>query len=85
MSESPSLTPTPTPTLSELMTKREAIYQRQRELNQELNQLETNLKQVKKEILKTCDHVWEREDVYCGPYDKPDNICRRCNSIQYRF
>ena len=73
------------PELSQLLEKRESLFQHQIKLNQQLKMVEREIDQVKKDILKTCDHVWEREMVYCGPYEKPDNICRLCNSIQYRF
>lgn len=73
------------PELSQLLEKRESLFQQQMKLNQQLKMVQSEIDQVKKDILKTCDHVWERECVYCGPYEKPDNICRRCNSIQYRF
>ena len=26
----------------------------------------------------SCDHKWERENTYCGPYDKPPWVCKLC-------
>ena len=29
-------------------------------------------------IYLSCNHIWERENTYCGPYDKPPWVCKLC-------
>lgn len=29
-------------------------------------------------LYKNCSHIWEKDDFFCGPYDKPGYICKTC-------
>ena len=71
--------------LSELMNKRVELNRRKYQLEMEIVQIESEIKKNQNEILHTCDHNWVRDSAYYGPYDKPDDICTICGSINYRY
>ena len=68
--------------LVSLLKNRERLEKEMQELFKKQKWIEKKLKEVSDKILDTCDHKWERENVWVGPYDKPDLICSICNSIR---
>ena len=51
----------------------------------EIQNLKDNISKLKMNIYNKCSHEWVREDVYTGPYDKPDFICKHCGLYKDRL
>ena len=68
--------------LSILLEQRNKIYQRLNDLAQEKKRLNYELKEIGKNIEKTCSHQWE----IChtgGAYSERYYICTICKSESY--
>jgi len=46
-----------------------------------IKQNKLQIEKIQNNILNMCDHDWEYMDVV-NMYDKPDKICKKCNSIK---
>ena len=71
--------------LEELFTIYNANRNNISEKMQELDKLQNNKKVIQYWLYKKCSHHWEREDVYSGPYDKPDYVCTKCGLIKDEY
>ncbi len=70
--------------IAKLSELKKSIYQEIYSTEKEIIRLKKKIDQIEDILMGLCDHEWEFED-YCGMYDKPDKICRLCNSRIVRF
>ena len=68
-----------------LIVTRTELENKKYQLERELKNMEKILDTNRDEILKTCIHKWNRSSVYTGPYEKPDLICSKCQSVLSRW
>jgi hypothetical protein len=59
-------------------------YRNITDLKKQITLANTKIEQMEKILLKICNHKWEYDNCY-GMYEKPDKICRICNSRKVRF
>ena len=53
-----------------------------------IKKIKQDIDEIDKEIYKKCEHNWERDYSYAGPYTKPEIVCTKCNlfkSYHYYF
>ena len=73
-------------TLEQLLNIRYDLNKNQRKLQQQLDIIEKEIKSNEADILKTCKHNWIHDPNYSpAPYERPDNVCTICHSIDYRW
>ena len=70
--------------LEDLLKEKKTLEEIQYNLSQKQKEINNKITNITKIIFNKCDHQWEVENVWVGPYDKPDLICKICNSIKYR-
>lgn len=75
----------PSISLETLIETRKRLEMTKHELKQQLAKIERKQKINEKAIRDTCQHNWVRDTAYYGPYDKPDDTCTICGTINYRF
>ena len=72
--------------LEKLMTTRDKLANEKNNLHQRLYMIQEEIKKNNEEIYVTCKHNWIRDPFYSpAPYEKPDDVCTICNSINYRW
>ena len=73
-----------TDNIIQLIELKHSIYKEINILEEDIKRFKNRLKQIEKILFGLCNHEWEYDD-YCGMYDKPDKVCRLCESRIIRF
>ena len=55
------------------------------ELENEIKKLKNRIDNIENKIIGLCAHEWEYDDCCYGMYEKPDKICKLCESRIIRF
>lgn len=62
-----------------LLNLKRSMYQEIYSAEKQISRFKKSIDQIENILMDLCEHQWEYE--YCsGPYDKPDKICKLCDS-----
>jgi len=79
-----SNTPETTEQIIKLLELKRSVYQEIYNAEKEISRLKERIDQLENMLKGLCDHEWEYE--HCsGMYEKPDKVCRLCDSRIIRF
>ncbi len=76
--------PEVTKNIAKLLELKNSTYKEIYAHENEITRLKNTIRQIEDKIMGICDHQWEY-DHYTGMYDKPDKVCKLCESRIYRF
>jgi len=77
-------TPEVTENINKLLELKHSVYTEMYSHENEIKRLKNRLQEIENKLMGLCTHEWEYEH-YSGMYDKPDKVCRLCESRIYRF
>ena len=67
--------------LLKAMQRRTDLKQEIAEMTRAVHELTKTLKAVDQDILRTCNHKWEKDwEQELGPYDRRDTVCSICHT-----
>jgi hypothetical protein len=52
-----------------------------KQLNENVKKCDKIMKKIKKILYNNCDHDTYRDFSSCGPSDRPEKICKKCNLV----
>jgi DNA repair exonuclease SbcCD ATPase subunit len=70
--------------INQLVNFKKSIYREIYSNEEEIKRLKKKINEIEKLLMGLCNHSWEYEN-YAGMYDKPDKICKFCDSRIVRF
>jgi len=79
-----SNTPETTKQIIKLLELKKSVFQEICQADKEISRLKKRKDELENMLKSLCDHEWEYED-YSGMYNKPDKVCRLCDSRIVRF
>ncbi len=70
--------------IQKLIKLKQSFYKEIYSHEEEIKRLKKKIDEIEDKIMGMCAHEWEYEHYY-GMYDKPDKVCKFCDSRIYRF
>lgn len=70
--------------IAKLLDLKKSFYSQISETENELSRLQTKLQDLKDLLMSVCKHEWTYDEC-CSLYEKPDKICKLCESRIIRF
>lgn len=79
-----SNSPETTENIKMLLEMKHTTHKEMYDLENEIKILKNRIHLIENKLMNICVHKWEYDDCY-GMYDKPDKICKLCDSRIIRF
>lgn len=73
-----------TENISKLLELKKNVYEEIYSHEKEISRMKKRLEEIENILMRVCVHSWEYDHCY-GMYDKPDKVCKLCESRIYRF
>jgi hypothetical protein len=70
--------------IKKLLELKNSTYNEIYSQENEIKRLKKTLEQIEYKLMDICAHQWEYDSCY-GMYEKPDKVCKLCESRIYRF